>query len=69
MRQIAAAVLGALLATAVCWGALYLYGTFVLTHGSLFDTNPSAAELFFAVWGVGTLISAVVAVALTQRKK
>lgn len=69
MRLVLAALVGAVLATVICWGGLYLYGAFVLTHGSLFDTNPRAAELFFAAWGVAAVISAFVAVALARRKR
>ena len=53
-----AAILGAIAATLVCWGGLYLYGTFVLREGSLFDTDPEAANIFFAGWFV---LSAVMA--------
>lgn len=45
------ALFGVIAATAVCWGGLILYGTLYLHgHGSLFDTNPSAANFFFALW-------------------
>ncbi|CAJ0889826.1 hypothetical protein R76727_04131 [Ralstonia mannitolilytica] len=51
LRVIFGALLGMVAATAICWGALYMYGTYYLHgHGSLFDTNPTAANAFFAAW-------------------
>ncbi|MGN6260562.1 MAG: hypothetical protein ACTHNO_07505 [Ralstonia sp.] len=51
LRVILGALLGMVAATAICWGALYMYGTYYLHgHGSLFDTNPTAANTFFATW-------------------
>jgi hypothetical protein len=61
VKVVAGIILGILAATVVCWGALYLYGVLVLHgRGSLFDTNPLAANVFFVGWGV---VSAVCAIA------
>lgn len=43
------AVLGATLATVVSWGGLYLYGA-LRPAGSLFDSDPQSATLFFVIW-------------------
>ncbi|OAI60753.1 hypothetical protein RSP795_17160 [Ralstonia solanacearum] len=51
LRIVFGGLLGAAIATVICWGALYLYGTYYLHgHGSLFDTNPSAADTFLFIW-------------------
>ena len=63
------ALLGALVMTVICWGALYLYGTVYLKgYGSLFDTNPSAANLFFMTWGGLSIASGIVCAYITQQK-
>ncbi len=60
IKCLLAALLGAALATLICWGAVYLYGVFVLHgHGSLFDTNPSLANTFFITWGGVSILCAV----------
>ncbi len=53
-----------------CWGALYVYGAFVLHgKGSLFDTDPEIANLFFVTWGGLILIFAMAgAIVVTRRK-
>ncbi|MGC5885749.1 hypothetical protein [Ralstonia pseudosolanacearum] len=66
LRIAVGALLGAAAVTIVCWGALFLYGTYYLNgHGSLFDTNPSAANAFFYAWftllAVGTIAGGYVA--------
>jgi hypothetical protein len=48
-RAASGAALGALIATVVCWGALYAFGA-LRGAGSLFDTSPKVANLFFMVW-------------------
>lgn len=54
------AALGGAAATVACWGALYLYGTMVLHgQGSLFDTKPSIASAFFAIWFGLSAVAAV----------
>lgn len=51
LRIAIGSTLGAILATIISWGGLYLYGTIVLHgNGSLFDTNPTAANIFFGIW-------------------
>jgi len=42
------AILGAIAMTVFSWGGLYVFGALVLHgNGSLFDTNPTAANTFF----------------------
>lgn len=54
------AILGAVAATIFSWGGLFLYGTFVLHgNGSLFDTNPNTANLFFLIWLILTVFAAI----------
>lgn len=67
---VAGALVGGALATTICWGALYVYGAFVLHgKGSLFDTAPEIANLFFVTWGGLILIFAMAgAVVVTRRK-
>ncbi|MCM3604092.1 hypothetical protein M4D49_01235 [Cupriavidus pauculus] len=60
LRVIIGAILGAVAATIFSWGGLYLYGMFVLHgNGSLFDTNPTAANLFFSIWLIFTALAAI----------
>ncbi|MET3212584.1 hypothetical protein A9Z05_07925 [Burkholderia sp. A2] len=67
---VAGALVGGALATMFCWGALYVYGAFVLHgEGSLFDTDPEIANLFFVTWGGLILIFAMAgAIVVTRRK-
>lgn len=58
-KFVAGAVLGAALATVVSWGGLYVYGS-LQPAGSLFDSDPQSANLFFALWfGLAAVTSAV----------
>ncbi|RKT99157.1 hypothetical protein C7H84_32955 [Burkholderia sp. Nafp2/4-1b] len=67
---IAAAFVGAVLATIICWGALTVYGVFVLRgEGSLFDTNPEIANLFFVGWGGLIAILATAGATVVIRRK
>lgn len=60
-RIASCAVLGAMAMTAFSWGGLYFFGAFVLQgNGSLFDSNPSAANLFFSAWLAITVVGAVI---------
>lgn len=60
MRIIIGAILGTVTATIFSWGGLFLYGTFILHgNGSLFDTNPAAANLFFSIWLIFTALAAL----------
>ncbi|MFM0670302.1 hypothetical protein [Paraburkholderia sediminicola] len=59
IRIIIGGALGAVGATAVAWGGLYLFGI-VRSSGSLFDTNPDAANRFFALWFALVLVASVV---------
>ncbi len=53
------AVLGITMVTLLAWAGLYLFGALILHgQGSLFDTNPSAANLFFAGWFVSMAAAA-----------
>jgi hypothetical protein len=67
MRFVLGAVSGAILATAVSWGGLYLYGR-VLPAGSLFDADPQSANLFFAIWLVLAAVLSVMVGYLTSRR-
>lgn len=67
---VAGALVGVALATMICWGALYVYGAFVLRgEGSLFDTNPEIANLFFIGWSVLTAIGAAIAALIATRMR
>ncbi|QTD92964.1 hypothetical protein [Burkholderia anthina] len=67
---VAGALVGGALATMICWGALYVYGAFVLRgEGSLFDTNPEIANLFFVGWSVLTAIGAAIAAIIATRMR
>lgn len=61
------AVLGAIAATAVAWGGLYLFGM-ARGSGSLFDTNPDAANRFFAFWLVLVLLASIFGGASASRR-
>ncbi|CAB3763149.1 hypothetical protein BPA30113_03125 [Burkholderia paludis] len=53
------AVAGAIIATLFCWGGLYSFGVLILGgRGSLFDTHPQIANLFFAGWFVSVVVFA-----------
>ncbi|MGU8082534.1 hypothetical protein [Burkholderia pyrrocinia] len=55
------AIAGSVMATLVCWGGLYLFGVLILHgRGSLFDTNPQVANLFFAGWFVSVVVASVI---------
>jgi hypothetical protein len=58
IRIIIGGALGAVGVTAVAWGGLYLFGI-VRASGSLFDTNPDAANQFFALWFALVLVASV----------
>lgn len=54
----------------ICWGTLYVYGAFVLHgKGSLFDTNPAIANLFFVTWGGLILVFAMAGAIVATRGK
>jgi hypothetical protein len=68
IQIIAGAVASGMIATFLCWGLLMLYAKFILHgEGSLFDTNPSAANAFFIVWGVVSLVSMLIGASITIR--
>lgn len=70
VNVVAGALVGGALATMICWGALYVYGAFVLRgKGSLFDTNPEIANLFFVTWGGLILIFALAGAIVVTRGK
>ncbi|PWF55225.1 hypothetical protein [Massilia glaciei] len=54
---------GIVLAALVCWGGLFAYEVFLARalgrEGSLFTTNPQAANAFFVTWAVVSLIAAL----------
>ncbi|WP_157643230.1 hypothetical protein [Burkholderia ubonensis] len=51
LRTAIGAIAGSVIVTLACWGGLYLFGVLILHgKGSLFDTNPQVANLFFAGW-------------------
>jgi hypothetical protein len=59
LRIIIGAALGAIGATVAAWCGLYLVGI-VRGSGSLFDTNPEAANCFFAAWFALVLVASIV---------
>jgi hypothetical protein len=64
VKRLLGAFLGAVAATVMCWGLLFLYGAFILHgQGSLFDTNPNAANAFFATWGGISILFALLGAA------
>lgn len=55
------AIAGLVMATLVCWGGLYLFGVLILQgRGSLFDTHPRVANLFFTGWFVSVVVVPVI---------
>ncbi|EKS9888316.1 MULTISPECIES: hypothetical protein [Burkholderia] len=67
---IASSFAGGVLATLICWGALYAYGAFVLHgKGSLFDTSPEIAHAFFVGWGGLTAIFSAIAAIIAMRMR
>lgn len=68
IRTIVGAILGAVVATTLAWAGLYAYGALILhAQGSLFDTNPSAANQFFVGWIGATVFATVVGAGLGLR--
>ncbi|MFP3567841.1 hypothetical protein [Paraburkholderia sp. SIMBA_030] len=67
LRIITGAALGAIGATVVAWGGLYLFGT-IRGPGSLFDTNPDAANRFFALWFALVLVASIAAGVKASRR-
>lgn len=60
-RIIGCTFLGAIVATVITWGGLFLFGVLILHgKGSLFDTNPTAANIFFTLWLILTFVGATV---------
>ncbi|MEN2471305.1 hypothetical protein ACN22W_16095 [Burkholderia theae] len=61
LKPIVGAISGSVMATIVCWGGLYLFGVLILHgRGSLFDTNPHVANLFFVGWFVSLVVASVI---------
>ncbi|KXV05579.1 hypothetical protein CR51_12605 [Caballeronia megalochromosomata] len=58
-RILCGATIGAISATVLSWGGLYLFGM-IRGSGSLFDTNPDAANRFFALWFALALLASIV---------
>lgn len=55
------AIAGSAVTTLVCWGGLYLFGVLILHgRGSLFDTHPRVANLFFFGWLVSVAVVSVI---------
>lgn len=70
IRVLLGALLGAITATTLAWSGLYAYGVLVRHgQGSLFDTNPSAANDFFIAWGCAVVLAAVVGAGVALRGK
>ncbi|AQH03267.1 hypothetical protein A9R05_31000 [Burkholderia sp. KK1] len=57
-RIVCGAVIGALVATVLAWGGLYLFGM-IRGPGSLFDTNPDAANRFFTLWFALVIVASI----------
>ncbi|KDB07564.1 hypothetical protein LIG30_0272 [Burkholderia sp. lig30] len=61
LRAAVGAIAGAIIITFFFWFGLYLFGVFILHgKGSLFDTNPQAANLFFAGWFIAMVTASTV---------
>ncbi|WP_157650634.1 hypothetical protein [Burkholderia ubonensis] len=61
MRIVIGAIAGSVIVTLACWGGLYLFGVLILHgQGSLFDTNPQVANLFFAGWFTSVVVGTVI---------
>jgi hypothetical protein len=70
IRVLLGALSGSITATTLAWSGLYAYGVLVRHgQGSLFDTNPSAANAFFIAWGCAVVLAAVVGAGLALRGK
>ncbi|WP_124515888.1 hypothetical protein [Burkholderia ubonensis] len=61
LRIAIGAIAGSVIVTLACWGGLYLFGILILHRkGSLFDTNPQVANLFFAGWFMSVVVGSVI---------
>ncbi|WP_124470185.1 hypothetical protein [Burkholderia ubonensis] len=61
LRIAIGAMAGSVIVTLACWGGLYLFGILILHgKGSLFDTNPQVANLFFAGWFMSVVVGSVI---------
>ncbi|WP_141715356.1 hypothetical protein [Burkholderia ubonensis] len=61
LRIAIGAIAGSVIVTLACWGGLYLFGVLILHgKGSLFDTNPQVANLFFAGWFMSVVVGSVI---------
>jgi hypothetical protein len=67
LRILCGVVVGAITATVLSWGGLYLFGM-VRGPGSLFDTNPDAANHFFALWFVLVCVASIVGGLMASRR-
>jgi hypothetical protein len=68
VKGVLGAFWGAMAAAAMCWGPLFLYGTFILHgQGSLFDTNPNAGNAFFIILGGMSILCALLGAAAATR--
>ena len=68
VKLILGAALGGVIATVLCWGSLILFAIFILHgEGSLFDTNPTAANAFFISWATISVLFMVLGVSITVR--
>lgn len=70
IKGVIGAIIGLLVGAILCWGGLYLYGVYVLRgEGSLFDTNPDAANAFFTAWFLLSVVCAVVGAKLAIHRR
>lgn len=61
LRTAIGAIAGSVIVTLACWGGLYLFGVLILDgKGSLFDTSPQVANLFFAGWFMSVVVGSVI---------
>lgn len=68
IKLIVAAIAGCVIGTAICWGLLIAYANFILHgQGSLFDTDPEAANAFFIAWGAISVTFMLVGMVVTAR--
>jgi len=68
VQIVAGAVVSVMIATLLCWGLLILYAKFILHgKGSLFDADPNAANAFFIIWGVVSLVFMLIGASIMIR--
>lgn len=70
MRKLIFSVAGVVIATLFAWGGLLAHGAIVLNSGdSQWDRDPGAADLFFGLWVIVSILGGIVGWWLAGRAK